>query len=57
MCGLSVYVISFNYQGYQFSWDTKQHCFTSPRSTLKFYNTPIGAYNIITSRKDPNEND
>jgi hypothetical protein len=53
MCGLSVYVIGFNYKGYQFLWDNKQHCFTCPRVNLKFNTIPVGAFNLLCSREDP----
>ena len=43
MCGLSYYLISFNYEGFRYVWSDELECYYSVVSKKEFKKPPAGA--------------
>lgn len=46
MCGLSVSIIGFMYEGYHYHWSDTMKCFYSSGCSKKLSTVPVGAINI-----------
>ena len=57
MPGLSVYCISFNFEGDLYIWDKERHCFVHelPNFIWRFNEVPPGTTNLKFSNHDPEE--
>ncbi len=53
MCGLSIYLIEFIYNGIRFTWSDNDLCFRSNGLVYPIYydDPPVGSYNLKFSNK------